>query len=43
MIEIRKVQNGDLEYAMDHAIENEPKMEGFVYDLIDGYTALLDG
>ncbi len=43
MIEIRKIQEGDLEYAMDRAIENEPKMEDFAYDLIDGYTALLDG
>ncbi|KKN70120.1 hypothetical protein LCGC14_0434450 [marine sediment metagenome] len=43
MIEIRKIQEGDLEYAMERAIENEPKMEDFNYDLIDGYTALLDG
>lgn len=43
MIEIRKIQKGDLEYAMERAIENEPKMEGFMYDLIDGYTALIDG
>lgn len=43
MIEVRKLQNGDLEYAIDHAIENEPKIKGFMYDLIDGYTALIDG
>ncbi len=42
MIKVRKIQEGDLEYAIEHAIEKELKMVDFRYDLIDGYTALVD-
>ena len=43
MIEIRKLQEGDLEYAIEHALEKDQKLVGFRYDLIDGYAALLEG
>ena len=43
MISVRKIQEGDLEYAMEHAIEDGIKIAGFNYSLIDGYTALVDG
>ena len=42
MISVRKIQEGDLEYALEHAIENDTKIAGFNYSLIDGYTALVN-
>lgn len=40
---IRDIQKGDIEYAIEHGLEESEDMTGFKYEMIHGKTCVIDG
>ena len=43
MVETRKIQEGDIEYAKEHGLEKAESWKEIDLDRVKGYTSLIDG